>query len=73
MDEEEEGSAPQNKIQAASKLAEKDKVECALALPPEPPTSIPGNLNRKCCFTESLCFDVDIKGYTILFYFFYLH
>lgn len=44
MDEAEEGSAPQNKIQTASKLAEKDKVEGVLALPPEPPTSIPGNV-----------------------------
>ncbi|KAM5137918.1 formin-binding protein 4 [Mantella aurantiaca] len=41
VDEEEEGSAPQNKTQAASKLAEKEKVEGALALPPEPPTSAP--------------------------------
>ncbi|XP_073460532.1 formin-binding protein 4 isoform X2 [Aquarana catesbeiana] len=47
VDEEEEGSAPQNKIQAASKLAEKDKVECALALPPEPPTSIPDSTLAK--------------------------
>ncbi|XP_068116215.1 formin-binding protein 4 [Hyperolius riggenbachi] len=39
VDEEEEGSAPQNKNHAASRLAEKDKVDGALAQPPpEPPT-----------------------------------
>ncbi|XP_072278005.1 formin-binding protein 4 [Pyxicephalus adspersus] len=41
VDDEEEGSVPQNKMQAASRLAEKNKIEGAPAVPPEPPTSIP--------------------------------
>ncbi|XP_018415244.1 PREDICTED: LOW QUALITY PROTEIN: formin-binding protein 4 [Nanorana parkeri] len=46
VDDEEEGSAPQSRIQAASKLAEKDKAEGVPALPPQPP-SIPDSVSAK--------------------------
>ncbi|KAM3919818.1 formin-binding protein 4 [Leptodactylus fuscus] len=46
-DVEEEESAPKNKSEAASKLAEKDKIPGAPALPPDPPASLPDPASTK--------------------------
>ncbi|XP_075044183.1 formin-binding protein 4 isoform X2 [Mixophyes fleayi] len=47
VEEEEEGSAPQNKPEAASRMAEKEKVEGVPAPPPEPPTPLPESISTK--------------------------
>ncbi|XP_069821920.1 formin-binding protein 4 [Dendropsophus ebraccatus] len=46
-DVEEEESAPNNKPETASKLAERDKIPGAPALPPEPPATLPDSISTK--------------------------
>lgn len=43
---EEDESAPNNKSEAASRLAERDKIPGAPALPPEPPASLPESVSK---------------------------
>ncbi|XP_056382550.1 formin-binding protein 4 [Hyla sarda] len=55
----EEESAPNNKSEAASKLAERDKIPGAPALPPEPPASSPDSISTK----PSVAANVPVSHY----------